>query len=87
MTKITQTFSERPEKEREKDMELNLNYHNELVLTKTPVNACTDICICAVPMQYPVRINDDLVYSCNVFENAVELARILHNDMKGKHYE
>lgn len=67
-----------------KGNDMEMNNHKELVLTKCVVNASTDVTICAVPMQYPVRINDELIYPCNVFENAVEICRILCHDLKGK---
>lgn len=67
---------------------LNLVDANETItLLSADVNKCTTLSVSAVPVTYGVYLNDGLVYSCNVLQNAETIYQAIRADMAGKAFE
>lgn len=63
-----------------------INEKGEVIVSCENINKGTNITICAVPLQYSVRVNNDLVWSCNNPHNAHVLARVVSADIRGAEY-
>ena len=61
--------------------------NESITVLSTQINTCTELSVLAVPVTYGVYINDDLVYSCNVLQNAETIYQAIRADMAGKAYE
>lgn len=60
-----------------------INEKGEVVLSREDINRGTSVTICAVPLQYSVRVNNDLVWSCNHARNAAFLSDLIAADIRG----
>lgn len=60
-----------------------INEKGEVIVSCENINKGTNITICAVPLQYSVRVNSDLVWSCNHARNAAFLSDLIAADIRG----
>ena len=60
-----------------------INEKGEVIVSCENINKGTNITICAVPLQYSVRVNNDLVWSCNHARNAAFLSDLIAADILG----
>lgn len=81
-------FSDKHISERSEKKGVNMEkqiYSNEeeVILSKVEINKCTCVTVSAVPILFPVRVNSEPVWTCNVKENALALSRLIAADMRG----
>ena len=60
-----------------------INEKGEVILSRENVNKATSVTVSAIPLQCCVRVNDDLVWSCNHVRNARFLSDIIVADICG----